>query len=309
MPLSRPRIGDSSEINLDLSQRFIDEEKERLDLEKENRMLAEALSKETHLRERADKSCEELRKRLQRASESERSLKSKLDRLSHDSDLGNKLEVIRLDHLVAQLSSQIEAQEELLRENEEREAEYEKMTLKNMDKLQAEWLKVLSENHLRQKESHERIEDLEARLRRAEERAAAASSDSSAALSRQLAQARERCALLEEELAHARQAGDKWRRQHEATEEALREAERQAGAGHEAQEVLPPHHYLQSNPTSAPNSSLARFALRSLVAPLTPPSPAPALRSLLAQPSDQPSKKPPVPHSDVRPAPRPPPAA
>ncbi len=197
------------------------------------------------MRERADKSCEELRRRLQRVSESEKSLKSKVDRLSHDSELGNKLEVIRLDHLVAQLSSQIETQEELLRESEEREAEYEQTTLKNMDRLQAEWLKVLSDNHLRQKESHARIEELEARLRRAEERAAASSSssDSAAALTRQLAQARERCALLEEELAHARQASDKWRRQHEATEAALREAERLAGAGHEAQEVrCPPWH-------------------------------------------------------------------
>ena len=210
------------------------------DLERENRLLSEALSRETHLRERAEKACQELQKRLQRLSESEKALKTKLDRVSHENKIEDKLEVIRLDHLVAQLSAQIETQENLLRDTENREAEYEKITLDNMDKLQAQWIKVLSANHARQKESQARIEELEARLRRFEAHADIPTTEPSAISCAQLAQARAECAKLEEELRRAQQAADSWRAKHDKAEAERRDAERRAGAGHEAQEVPAP---------------------------------------------------------------------
>ena len=200
-----------------------------LDLERENRLLSEALSKETHLREKAEGTCLELQRKLQRVSDSEKNLKLKLERVAQEYEVENKLEIIRLDHLVAQLSAQIESQEELLRDTEARESEYEKMTLANMDRLQAEWIKVLSDNHVRQKESQSRIEELEAQLRQSE-RAETAQDESLASARQQLAEARAQCARLQEEVERARQAADAWRARHEA-------ADRRAGAGHEAQEV------------------------------------------------------------------------
>jgi hypothetical protein len=238
MPLSRPRGDKYWEISANHSPKIDD-----FDFDRENRLLSEALSKETHLRERAESACQELQKRLQRLSDSEKSLRSRLEHFSHETHVENKLEIIRLDHLVAQLSAQIETQEGLLRDTENREAEYEGMTLDNMDKLQAEWIKVLSENHARQKESQARIEELEARLRHFEDAAPA----ESASMTRQLNEVREQCVRLQEELRRAHQAADSWRTKYESAEKARRDAERRAGAGHDAQEVL----LLLRNPSAA----------------------------------------------------------
>jgi hypothetical protein len=177
------------------------------------------------MRKHSEILCVDLQRRLNFVSESEKALKARIADLNSELDVGNKLETIRLDHIVSQLSTQIEVQVDQQNEAEEREAQHERISLQTLDRLQKEWLRVLEENHLRQKKAQSRIEELEHCLEACENRFRVES------------EMQELCHQLQTELLHSRQINGRLHLQLEAAERKLQFAEEQAGAGHEAKEV------------------------------------------------------------------------